>query len=128
MTLFELAALKLLECDKLKVSYTYKEIYPDLGKLNDWVVVKQAIKVLTERYYWYNPSYCFVAVRVNGDNIMLVKNQTTELCLIAVNQKGSALRYIKRKTPEICLAAVRKNGHAIQYVPEQTPEMCLATF
>jgi hypothetical protein len=66
------------------------------------------------------------AVRIDGDALCSIKNQTNEIVLAAVFQNGTALRYVKDQTTEIALVAVTQNGWAIRYVTNQTPEISLA--
>ena len=67
---------------------------------------------------FYNHGYEQVKeeLRVRGDLLQFIQNQTEELCKIAVQQDGLALRYVKEQTEEICLLAVQQNMAAIHTV------------
>jgi len=43
---------------------------------------------------YHTPRVCLAAVRNNGHNLQLVKQQTEELCLAAVTQNPNALYYV----------------------------------
>lgn len=71
---------------------------------------------------------CLEAVRQNGDALEYVIEQTPQICLEAVRQNGFALRYVEKQTSQICLEAVKENSWALQYVEEQTEEIKLASL
>jgi len=74
------------------------------------------------------PELCLAAIQENPNALRFVKEQTPELCLAAVQRNGMVLWDVKEQTPEICLAAVQQTWYALQFVKEQTSEMCLAAY
>jgi hypothetical protein len=74
---------------------------------------------------WSDNDFCLKVVKLCGDMLKYVKNQTEEICLEAVKKYGYALRYVKTQTNEICLEAVKNHGEMLTYVEDKTEEICL---
>jgi hypothetical protein len=55
-------------------------------------------------------------LKIDGNLLQYINEQTAELCLIAVNETGKALQYVKDKTLEICSAAINENPWAIGFI------------
>lgn len=66
----------------------------------------------------HKPDYelCVKAVKMDGNNIMYVKNPTDDIKLKAVTQNGMALKHIKKQNIIICVTAINQNILALQFV------------
>jgi hypothetical protein len=57
-------------------------------------------------------------VKLDGNHLQFVKEQTYELCLAAVKQYGFYLHYVNEQTYELCLAAVKQDGYTLECVKD----------
>ena len=68
---------------------------------------------------------CLEGVKKNGRVLEMIENKTCDICLEAVKQNGLALTYVDKQTNEICFDAMRRNGFALRYAKEKSHKLSL---
>jgi len=71
-------------------------------------------------------SICIDLLKIDGELLQYMDEQTNDMCKVALQQNGLSLRYVIRQNNELCEEAVNQNGLALQYVKVQTKNICYA--
>lgn len=96
-------------CDKKYFVPLYTEVC-----VGQKILVSKGVPVIKYHDKVYESN--LAAVKLDGNALQRIKNQSFEMCFYAIIQNPSALQFVKHQTVNLCIVAVENDVNALQYV------------